>query len=124
MLGDFSEFHVLRSLVRGRIVSSVEEAEEFLNSFLGHLKEFARFIVAYICSIVLQDKQVLMNQSFVSGIRLLNMKFDPVEIRQSYASHAGCGEQYQWCLDPAVMEKFRDVPRMAKPEETAAAAES
>src|SRR2546426_1043000 len=81
MLGDFSEFHVLRSLVRGRVVSSVEEAEEFLNSFLGHLKEFARFIVAYICSIVLQDKQVLTNQSFVSGIRLLNMKFDPVEIR-------------------------------------------
>jgi hypothetical protein len=102
-----------------RLVSSPEEAEEFLSAYLSHFKEFARFIIAYVCSNVLSDPRVLANQSFVSGIRLLNISFDPEAIRHIYSSHAGCAEKYPWNLDPLVMEKFRTVPRLMKPPKTA-----
>jgi len=78
-----------------------------LESQLKSLKEFARFIYAYLTSIVLGDNQALLNRAFVSSIKLSSHAFNPEALRQSYASHAGGSETYDWNIDPFVMEAFR-----------------
>jgi 2-polyprenyl-6-methoxyphenol hydroxylase-like FAD-dependent oxidoreductase len=86
---------------------SIDLAEEELEGHLNNLKEFARFIYAYVSSIVLGDNQALLNVAFVSSIKLSSLSFNPEALRQAYAGHAGCSETYDWNVDPFVMEKFR-----------------
>ncbi len=90
-----------------RTVASVEDAEQELATHLQNLKEFARFIYAYISSRVVGDKQARLNRAFVSAIKLTTYSFDPDTIRQSYQTAAGCNESYEWTLDPNAMEVFR-----------------
>ncbi len=86
---------------------SLEAAEEEMDVQLKNLKEFARFIYAYISSVVLGDNQALLNRAFVSGIKLTSHAFDPQALRRDYASHTGGSETYDWSLNPLVMEEFR-----------------
>jgi len=82
------------------------ESEEVLERHLQNLKEFARFIYAYVASRVLEDDKVRMNRSFVESISLKNMEFCPEGLRKAYAEHADCTEVYDWKLDPDGMRKF------------------
>ena len=112
-----NDFTDLTSLKRAestyyKIVSSVEEAEEDLESHLKNMKDFARFIYAYIASVAIGDGQVLMNRSFVSSIKLGTQAFDPAALRESYRMHANRSESYDWNLDPHVMEIFRGEPAL------------
>ena len=86
---------------------TVEAAEAELDAHVRNLKEFARFIYAYISSVVVGDNQALLNRAFVSGIKPSSLVFDPEAIRLAYAGQARCSETYDWSLDPFVMEHFR-----------------
>ena len=109
VLSDFSELTPLSKAEKAfyQIGFSGQEAEEVLDEHLQNLKEFARFVLAYVSSIVVGDEKVLLNQSFVRSIRLKSCAFDPAAIERDYSHHVRCTEQYQWKLDPFVMEKFR-----------------
>ncbi len=95
---------------------SVEQAEEELDAHVRSMRDFARFIYAYVSSVVVGDRQALLNRAFVSGIKLSRFAFDPAVIRRSYQDASACGEAYEWNLDPGAMDVFRtaDVDRMSQ----------
>lgn len=109
-VNDFKEATPLKTaeMTYYQVASGASEGESRLDDHLTNLKEYARFIAAYVASMVLQDRRVLLNRSFVESIKLRDLRFDPEEIRMRYAVHSGCTEAYPWTLDPLVMEKFRD----------------
>ncbi len=86
---------------------SPDEAFDVLDMQLTNLKELARFIVAHISSMVLQDESVLANRAFVESIDLRNFRFDPEELRARYAEFAGATEHYMWSFDSKVLNLFR-----------------
>ena len=90
-----------------KVVQSVEEAEEDLESHLMNMKNFARYIYAYLTSVILGDKQVMMNRSFVSSIKLSEHAMNPDDLRRAYQAHASCAEVYDWGIDAEAMEQFR-----------------
>jgi hypothetical protein len=111
ILNDFMELTPLKTAETAfyEVGVSVSEAVAVMDRQLNSLKEFARFILAYGTSVVLQDRSVLMNRSFVESIKLHDFTFDPEEMKRRYSPHADCGELYAWSLDPAAMEQFRSV---------------
>ena len=86
---------------------TVEEAEEELDGHLKSMKYFARYIYAFVSSVVLGDRQVMMNRSFVNSIKLGMHTLEPEALRRSYEAHAECTEIYDWGMDADVMERFR-----------------
>ena len=90
-----------------RVGVSPDEAIDVLDFQLFNLKELARFIVAHVTSMVLQDEKVLTNRAFIESINLRNFRFDPEEMRSQYSQFAGSGEQYKWSFDPHVLCEFR-----------------
>ncbi|MBI2821617.1 MAG: hypothetical protein HYX74_05280 [Acidobacteria bacterium] len=115
---DFKELTPLKQaeMAYYHVVQSIEETEAFLDDQLRNLKEFARFIVAYVASVVLEKKQLLLNRSFVESLKLRELRFDPEEMRARWQAYAGCTESYPWKLDPLAMEKFRRLsPAAASP---------
>ncbi|HYK89943.1 MAG TPA: hypothetical protein VE398_14300 [Acidobacteriota bacterium] len=86
---------------------TIDAAEEEIEGHINNLREFARFIYAYVTSVVVGDNQALLNRSFVSSIKLSSHTFNPDALRQAYASRAGGSDTYDWNLDPFVMEDFR-----------------
>src|SRR5262249_32146904 len=69
---DFTEIGPLQAAERAfyRIGVSVEEAGRILDAQLSNVKELARFLVAYIYSVVLDDEQVVTKGAFVESIDL------------------------------------------------------
>jgi flavin-dependent dehydrogenase len=90
-----------------RVGVSVEEAIAILEAQLTNLKELARYIVAYIYSVVLSDEGVLTNQRFIESIDLQHFHFDPDEMHDHYAPYAALGDLYEWPFDPFVLDQFR-----------------
>jgi hypothetical protein len=86
---------------------SVAEAEEELSAQLENMKEFARYIAAYLCSIVANDPALIRNAAFVRKLKLRTLKFDPGQIRQWAAECRDLSASYEWSLDPEAMELFR-----------------
>jgi flavin-dependent dehydrogenase len=115
LFNDFMEIGALRAAESTfyRVGVSVEEARQVLDDQLENLRELARFIVAHIHSVVLDDGGVVTNRSFVESLDLENFRFDEGEMRCRYAAHAGASEQYAWAFDPTVLKRFRTGPRAA-----------
>jgi flavin-dependent dehydrogenase len=121
ILNDFMELTPLKTAETAfyEVGVSVEEAGKVLDKHLANLEEFARFILAYVTSVVLKDRNVLMNRSFVESIDLKNFPFDAGEMNRRYGPHAGCTEQYRWVLDASAMEQLRAADFAATVEEAA-----
>ncbi len=106
---DFLALTPLKKVEAGyyRTGLTIEEAEEEVEGHIANLKEFARFIYAYVTSVVVGDEQAVLNRAFVSSIRLSRHTFDVEALRRAYSVYAGGSETYDWNLDPFVMEQFR-----------------
>ena len=90
-----------------RVGVSLEEARQVLNEQLINLRELARYIVAYISSVVVSDERVLTNRDYIEGIDLQHLRFDPEELVDGYERCDDSAAPYQWSFDPFVMEQFR-----------------
>ena len=93
-----------------RIPPGVEDAEEELAGHLQLLKDFARYMYAYMTSVILGDRQVMFNRSYVNSIKLGLHTLDPESLRKGYQAHAGCTEICDWGMDAEAMERFRPSP--------------
>jgi flavin-dependent dehydrogenase len=113
IFNDFTEIGALRSAESTfyRVGVSPAEAREVLDEQLENLRELARFIVAHVHSVVLEDESLLTSRAFVESIDLENFRFDEDEMHARYAQHAGAPEQYAWAFDPTVLRRFRTAPR-------------
>ncbi len=105
------DFYELKSLRRSETLFyavglSPEEAKETMATHVAQLKEFARYILAHVHAVVLEDKKVLLNAPFVSSLKLRNTVFDPERMKAAYAPFAGAAEIYPWDLSPFALEKF------------------
>lgn len=85
---------------------SIDEARRILDQQFVNLKETALFIVAHISASVLEDERALVNRSFIEGFDLNRLNFDPVDIRNRYASCKSSSEVYDWSFDPGVLRRF------------------
>jgi 2-polyprenyl-6-methoxyphenol hydroxylase-like FAD-dependent oxidoreductase len=89
-----------------KVSPSVEQAEEDLAGHLQGLKDFARFMYAFMTSVVLGDRQVMFNRSYVCSIKLGMHTLNPEALRKGYQAHAGCTDLYDWGMGADAMEKF------------------
>jgi flavin-dependent dehydrogenase len=106
---DFMELGPLRNAESTfyRVGVSVEEAGDILDAQVRNLLELARFIVAHVCSIVVDDERALSNRPFVESINPYDVGLDIEKIRERYAKFADSREVYQWPFDPFVLQRFR-----------------
>ncbi len=113
VLNDFMELTPLKVAETAfyEVGVSDGESELVLEQHLENLKEFARFIYAYVTSRVLGDRSVVNNRSFVESIRLRDYSFDIEKMRRAYSEHRDRAEVYAWSLDPEGMRKFDRVYR-------------
>jgi flavin-dependent dehydrogenase len=109
---DFTAIGALRTAESTfyRVGVSVEEARDILDEQLDNLKELARYIVAYVSSVVLADEGVLTNRAFVESVDLRNLRFDPGELYDCYAQYAEATAPYAWSFDPCVLGQLRPEP--------------
>ena len=96
-----------------RVGVSLEEAITILDMQVANLRELARYIVAYIHSVVLSDERLLTNRSFIESIDLQHFRFDVDEMRNGYAQHIDSAELYEWSFDPYVLGQFRTESHVA-----------
>ncbi len=84
-----------------------QEARRVLDEQLASLEEFARYIIAWVCSRVLDDPSALHNRAFIESLDIKDFAFDVARIRQAYAVYADSSEIYRWPFDADVMDMFR-----------------
>jgi flavin-dependent dehydrogenase len=82
------------------------EAIAAIDDLLGHLREFARYILTHICASVLGEREALTNAAFIESLSLHNTTFDPKHIRDVYSRFADSSRRYEWHLDPYVLHHF------------------
>jgi len=85
---------------------TVEEAEDQIEKHVERMREFARYIFAHVYAVILGDKRVLLNDAFIRGLKLRDVRFDPDAMRADYAKYAGCEDVYPWKLNPFALEPF------------------
>jgi flavin-dependent dehydrogenase len=109
LFNDFTELTPLRTAESAFycVGPSLEEARRLLDRHLENLEELARFIVAHVSSVVLQDQDAVTNTAFVQGIDLADFTFDPDGMRARHARCAGSAARYEWRFDPFVLDRFR-----------------
>jgi flavin-dependent dehydrogenase len=83
-----------------------EEAEMVFEKHIARLKEFARYIIAHVHAVVLDNPDVLRNASFLRSLKLRETVFDPAAMRAAYAPHAASAEIHEWNLDPFALDAF------------------
>jgi flavin-dependent dehydrogenase len=122
-LHDFTALGALRTAESTfyRVGVSVEEARDILDEQLANLTELARYIVAYVSSVVLADERVLTNRAFVEGIDLQNLRFDPGAMYDRYTPCAAVPEPYAWSFDPFVLGHLQTEPHTVPAPSVAAA---
>lgn len=86
---------------------SVEEARTVLAEQVESLTELARFFVTYMCSVLLNDKSIMTNRSFIEGLDLENLTFDLDALEQHYHSCVEGVQDYEWSFDQDALEVFR-----------------
>lgn len=84
-----------------------DEAKAVLDSQLESLAEFARFIVAYIYSVVLGDERILFNHSFVSAIDFKSLSFDVEAMANEWERHAASSDEFEWSFCPRSLDPWR-----------------
>ena len=106
---EFTSLSPLRQAERMfyRVGDSVEQAKEALDDQLLNLKELARFIVAHIYSVVLNDSELVGNTDFIESIDFRTLNFDLVAMREHAELHGDCSnEPYPWTLEPQCLDAF------------------
>ena len=105
---DFTEIATLRRAEKTfyQVGVSVSEAKDVLRQQLASIEELARFIVAHVSAVVVGDQRVTTNASFVAGIDIDAIDFDPDAMRARWQQCAGSGEVHKWTLDPTVLARF------------------
>ncbi len=119
---DFYEFTHLRAAAECfyQVGLSAEEARPVLGEQLENLEDLARFIVAHVSAAVTGDARA-MSREFVEAIDLRRLVFDPAAMVARLAGIEPGAAPYSWRLQPAAMERFRQVRRAAPPPAAAAA---
>jgi flavin-dependent dehydrogenase len=116
---DFTEIEALNAAERCfyKVGLGAEEARKVLDEQIANLEELARWIVAYLSSVVLDDPEALANAAFVRGIDLERLAFDPAAMaaRLAAARRETC-ERWVWSFVPPCMARFR-AERLAAPAE-------
>ena len=109
VFNDFMELGPLRTAESTfyRVGVSIEEARETLDEQVRNLLELARFVVAHVYSVVLDDERALINRAFVQSINPYDFRFDLDAMREHYAKFADSTDEYQWSFDPFVLQRFR-----------------
>jgi flavin-dependent dehydrogenase len=108
VLFDFFELAPLKNTETAfyEVGLSSAQAETVLDHHLENLKEFARYLYAYVAARIIGDDRVRMNRSFVESIKLRDFRFDPAGMSSTYEAHRDCQEVYEWKLNPDAMKKF------------------
>ena len=108
----FFDFTEIEALARAettfyRVGVDTSEAKTVLAEQVRSLRELARFVVAHVASVVLDDERVATDRAFVEGVDLDAIAFDPEGWRARWQGGAGIrGEPYPWSFDPTVMSRF------------------
>jgi flavin-dependent dehydrogenase len=100
---------------------SSEEARKVLDEQLADLEELARWIVAHVAAVVLDDPRAATRADFVRGIDVDNLAFDPDALAARLAACPRTGEAYAWKFAPPRPDRFRPEPPAAAPEKAVAA---
>ena len=105
---DFTDIKPLASAEKTfyKVGLSGDEARRVLDEQLSNLRELARYMAAQICASVLGDARALTNRRFVEGLDINRLRFDPEEIRASFAACVDSAEEYAWTLDPHVLRRL------------------
>jgi hypothetical protein len=116
MLVDFYQVVPLRDSEKlfYEVGLSNEEAEMLLDKHIMRLREFARYILAHVHAVVLDDPSVLHNPSFLACLKLRDTLFDPQRMREAYEPHAHSTGKYTWNLDPLALESFLTHPTLVQ----------
>jgi flavin-dependent dehydrogenase len=123
---DFTELEPLNAAERCfyKVGLNAEEARKVLDEQIVSLEELARWTVAYLSSVVLDDPAALSNASFVRGIDLAHLEFDPQAMAARLAAaRAETSESYAWSFTPPCMARFAAERRPAMPVGSPALAE-
>ncbi len=123
---DFTELEALNAAERCfyKVGLNAEEARKVLDEQIVSLEELARWIVAYLSSVVLDDPAALSNAAFVRGIDLSHLEFDPAAMAARLAAaRAETSEPYAWSFTPPCMARFAAGRRPALPRPASAPAE-
>jgi hypothetical protein len=105
---EFYDMAPLREAEKMFYKTGLEPAEAIaaIDDLLGHLREFARYILTHICASVLEDREALTNADFIESLSLHHTTLDPQHIREAYTRYAGSLRRYEWRLDPYVLDRF------------------
>jgi 2-polyprenyl-6-methoxyphenol hydroxylase-like FAD-dependent oxidoreductase len=108
---DFRELAPLRRAQRTfyEVGVSVEEAKRILADQVVGIEELARFIVARVAAVVMEEERVLTHREFVEGLDLAAGRFDPAEMQSRWQACQSSTAKYEWSFDPTVMQRF-DTP--------------
>jgi len=107
---DFMELGPLKKaeMTFYQIGVTAEEAKGVLEMQLENLQGLARFIVAHVYSVVLNDPRAKTNRAFVEKIELDRIQFEPEEMKARLSMCSDHGERYDWPFDVTVLDRFRD----------------
>jgi flavin-dependent dehydrogenase len=90
---------------------SVDEAKRILAEQVASLEELARFLVAHVASVVVGAPEAVRDRRFVAAIDLAGVRFDPETFERRWAECLAAGgqgtEEWEWSLDPSVLDRFR-----------------
>ncbi len=86
---------------------TTEEALARLEPHWADLEELARFIAAHVMARVVGDPAALARRSFVEGIEMNTLRFDPEAMRAHWEATRHDHAPYRWSrLDPETMAPF------------------
>lgn len=84
-----------------------DQARQVLTEQLASLTELADFLVVWIYSTILDDRQILHNASFVASIKYSDMEFDPEQMHLEWQQHRKSTDLHNWSFDLSVLDQFR-----------------
>lgn len=90
---------------------SVDEAKKVLGEQVANLEELARFIVAHVVAVMIDDERVMTNRRFLEEIDLRAVPYDLDALCRQYQEIAGTDASWEWSFDPAVLQRFRTESR-------------
>jgi flavin-dependent dehydrogenase len=111
----FHDFTTLAPLRRAestfyRIGVSSAEAGAILTEQLESLEELARFLVAWIYSVVLDDPDLLTSRALVEAIDFHNLAFDVDAMRSDHGRFRDGAGTWAWSFDTQALCQFHDEP--------------
>jgi flavin-dependent dehydrogenase len=90
-----------------RVGVDVDTAREVLDEQLRNLDDLARFFVAHVASVVLDEPRIRDHQGFVAGIDLDHLSFDPGAFAARWASVCNQEGTWSWGFASDPLEVFQ-----------------